>query len=203
LDRLLLICSLIVVKYVTINNISTIYVEAAALHCPQLMDSLHHYMAVNMETLLEARLLDNLSPQLVRQLASAVQAHQAAKSPFSRIQLPIYLEASIRQHHEWLAAQDIPCPIVRSQPKAQNTKLSPKTSRKLSQPQLQPTSPPRAGKPTATPRTPLLASAGEDLFCMDETLVPPLNLDAGASADELGSTPKTAPGPWKAKSTPK
>jgi hypothetical protein len=196
LDRLLLICSSILIKYVTIDNISAIYMEAASLHCPQLMDSLHQYMSVNMETLLEARLLDDLSPQLVKQVASAVQAHQAAKSPFSRLQLPAYLAASVHQHREWLAEQDIPCPIVRSQPKTQ-PKASPKTSRKLSQPAS-----PAQGKPT-TPRTPLLASAGEDVFCMDEALVPSLNLDEGTSADELGTTLKPGPGPWKATSTPK
>jgi len=194
-----------VIKYVTINNISAIYVEAAFLHCPQLMDSLHQYISVNMETLLEARLLDDLSPRLVRQLASAVQLHQATKSRFSRLQLPIDLAASENQHREWLAKQDIPYPIVRSQlSKAQQPKHSPKMSRKTKS--SQPASPVRGGKPTVTvSRTPgpLQASGDEDLFCMDEALVPPMNLDAGASTDELASTPKAGPGPWNARSTPK
>jgi len=56
------------------------------------------------------------------------------------------------------------------------------------------------------PRPSLLANTSEDLFCMDEALVPPLNLNpdvgigASAGREELGSTPKV--GPWKAKSTP-
>ena len=190
LDRLLLICSSILVKYVNINNISAIYIEAASLHCEQLMDSLHQYMSVNMETLLEARLLDDMPPRLVRQLAGAVREHQAAKSPFSRTQLPVKLTAAIHAHHEWLIEQDIPGPIVRSQPK-----LQPKASRKSSLP----TSP--GSKPTL-PRTPLLSNAGEDLFAMDEALVPPLHLDANASTDELASASKA--GPWKGKrQTPK
>ena len=121
LDRLLLICSSILLKYVTINNISAIYMEAASLvHCEKLMDSLHQYMSVNMETLLkEARLLDGLPPRPTRQLASAVRECQAAKSPFSRIQLPMKLSTAVHTHHEWLAEQDIPGPIVRSQPKSQ------------------------------------------------------------------------------------
>ncbi len=167
--------------------------EAASLHCEQLMDSLHQYMSVNMETLLEARLLDDLPPRLVRQLASAVRGYQAAKSPFSRMQLPVDLASAVHTHHEWLAEQDIPGPIVRSQPKSQ-PKLSPKASRKPSLP----TSP--GSKPTLS-RTPLLSNTGEDLFAMDEALVPPLNLDATASTDELGNTPKA--GPWKGKSTTK
>jgi hypothetical protein len=194
-----------VIKYVTINNISAIYVEAAFLHCPQLMDSLHRYISVNMETLLEARLLDDIPSRLVRQLASAVQVHQAAKSPFSRLQLPIDLAASENQHREWLAAQDIPCPILRSQlSKVQQPKHSSKTSRKTKT--SQPASPARGGKPTvAVSRTPgpFQASGDEDLFCMDEGLVPPLSLDSAISTDELASTPKEGPGPWKAKSMPK
>lgn len=202
---MLLICSSIVVKYVTIDNITGVYLEAASLHCPQLMDSLHQFMAVNMETLLEARLLDDLSPWQIGQLASAVQGHQIAKSPFSRLQLPVNLAAFVDEHREWLAAQDIPLPIVRSQPKTQS-KISPKVSRRPSQ--QQPASPGMPCKPNVlAPRTPLLVNTSEDLFCMDEALVPPLNLDldvaisASADREELGSTPKVV-GPWKAKSTP-
>jgi hypothetical protein len=203
LDRLLLICSSIIVKYVSIHNISAIYMEAASLHCPQLMDSLHQYMSVNMETLLEARLLDDLSPWHIKQLAGAVQGHQAAKSPFSRLQLPVNLAAFVNEHREWLAVEDIPNPIVRSQLKAQ-PKPSPKASRKASQQPASPKTPSNPG--VAVHRTPLLPNTSEDLFCMDEALVPPLNLNPGvgvrASADreELGSTPKV--GPWRAKSTP-
>ncbi len=204
LDKLLLICSSIVIKYVTIDNISAIYMEAASLHCPQLMDSLHQYLSVNMESLLEARLLDDLSPWHIKQLSNAVQGHQASKSPFSRLQLPVNLAASVNEHREWLSVQDIHNPIVRSQLKAQ-PKPSPKPNRKLSQ---QPASPGTPSKSSvAMPRTPLLANISEDLFCMDEAIVPPLNLNldvsVGASADReelVGSTPKV--GPWKAKSTP-
>ena len=178
--------------------------EASLLHCPQLMDSLHQYITVNMETLLEARVLDDLSPWHLKQLAGAVQERQAAKSPGSRLQLPFRLATSINEHREWLSVQDIPNPIVRSQLKAQ-PKPSPKASRRASQ---QPASPQTPSMPSVTmPRTPLLANMSEDLFCMDEVLVPPLNLNpdgiVGASADreELGTTPKV--GPWKAKSTPK
>ena len=169
------------------------------------MDSLHQYISVNMETLLEARLLDDLSPRLVRQLASAVKVHQATKSRFSRLQLPIDLAASENQHRKWLAEKDIPYPIIRSQlSKAQQPKHSPKMSRKTKP--SQPASPVPGGKPTVTmSRTlgPLQASGDEDLFCMDEALVPPLSLDAGASTDELAGSPRAGPGPWKAKSMPK
>lgn len=167
------------------------------------MDSLHQYISVNLETLLEARLLEDLSPWHIKQLSGAVQGHQAAKSPFSRLERHVKLAAKVDEHREWLAAEDIPSPIVRSQPKAQ-PKPSPKASRKASQ---HPASPKTPSNPAvAIPRASLLPNTSEDLFCMDEALVPPLNLipdvGAGASSDreEFGSTPKV--GPWKAKSTP-
>lgn len=176
------------------------------------MDSLHQYMAVNMETLLEARLLDDLSPQLLRQLAGAVQDRQAAKSPFSRVHLPVYRAASVEQHREWIATQDIPCPVVPSQQKLQQPKPSSKPKTTKPSPKMQasrktvpslPASPARGVELNTMSRStgPLLPNAGEDLFCMDEALVPPLNLDAGHSSEELASVPKS--GPWKAKSMPK
>ena len=178
--------------------------EAASLHCPQLMDSLHQYMSVNMETLLEAHLLDDLSPWHIKQISAAVQGHQAAKSPFSRLESLVKLATFVDKHRDWLAAEDIPNPIVRSQPKVQ-LKTSPKASRKASQ---QPASPKTPSNPSvAMHRTSFLANTGEDLFCMDEALVPAMNLNpdvaVGAPSDreELGSTtPKI--GPWRAKSTP-
>ena len=177
--------------------------ETASLHCQQLVDSLHQYMAVNIETLLEARLLDEFSPWHIKQLSSAVQGHQAVKSQFSRLQLPVSLATSVNANREWLAMQDIPHPIVRSQSKAQ-PKTSPKTRRKSSQP-ASPGTPSKSN--ILMPLTPLLANTSEDLFCMDESFVPPLNLNldegvnAPAVAMELGNTPTV--GPWKAKSLPK
>jgi hypothetical protein len=156
------------------------------------MDSLHQYMSVNMETLLEARLLDELSPQLIKQLASAVQCHQAAKSPI-RFYMPTKLAATVQRNLEWLTLQDIPCPIVRSRPRMR-PKLSPRVSRKPSQPMF-------PESKLTLPRSPSLANTSEDLFCMDEALVPHLQLDAGALADKAGNTLKDAP--WKGKSTPK
>jgi inhibitor of Bruton tyrosine kinase len=190
LDRLLLICSQILVDYVTINNISAIYMEAAYLNCDQLMDSLHQYMVIHMETLLEARLLDDLPPRLVKQLAGAVRGHQAAKSPFARLQLPINITTAVDECRVWLEAQDISYPIVRSQPKVQ-PKLSPKASRK-------PSLPASPGCKPTTPRTPFLSNTCEDLFSMDEALVPALNLDVDVLADDTSKA-----GPWKGKSAPK
>jgi hypothetical protein len=66
----------------------------------------------------------------------------------------------------------------------------------------QPASPARgAGLNVSRSPGPLLANAGEDLFCMDEALVPPLNLNPSHSSEELANIPKS--GPWKAKSMPK
>jgi hypothetical protein len=66
---------------------STIFWPYISLHCPRLMDGLHQYMSVNEGTPLEARLLDDPSPWLIKQLSGAVQRHQIAKS-FSATRQP-------------------------------------------------------------------------------------------------------------------
>ena len=50
----------------------------------QLRNSVQGYMARNMETLLESRMLDDLPMTLIRQLASFVRERQAEKLPVTR-----------------------------------------------------------------------------------------------------------------------
>jgi inhibitor of Bruton tyrosine kinase len=69
-------------------------------------------MAVNMETLLESQMLDDLTPDLVDQLGCFIRRQQTGKSPISRSN--VLVNKAMANHADWLALQDIPQPIVRS-----------------------------------------------------------------------------------------
>ncbi|KAI0041827.1 hypothetical protein FA95DRAFT_1639827 [Auriscalpium vulgare] len=193
LDRLLLICSSIILKYVNIHNACAILSDASRLSCIPFADRIQRYMAVNMETLLESRVLDDLTPRLLKQLSHAVRTHQAAKMPLSRSGRLV--DIAVERNLAWLAEQDIPVPIVRTAAVKMSPKLSPKKTRRSSLP-VSPT-----GSPTMRPnasRTGPAHAGGEDIFSMDESdFVPALSLDADVPTSSSGHKP----GPWRARST--
>lgn len=222
LDRLLLICSSIILNYVTVHNVCSILADFSFLDCTHLMDRLHRYIAVNMETLLESRMLDDLTPHLIRSIASSVRHHQQLKLPVSRSHLLANQAMQKPEIVSWLAEQDIPRPIVRSarQEKEVSAKmsmsprLSPKRSRRVSVPPSPMSSP--VVRPAQSQRVISGPPQGDDLFAMDDAdFVPALNLGAPV-VNPSSNTPATVSevvippvmsgspgkaGPWKAKST--
>ena len=137
------------------------------------MHSLHDYMAANMETFLEGRMLDDLTPSLIKQLTEFVNKQQAEK--FSVTRSTHMFDRAVQSYGEWLALQDIPQPVIRAV-KSGIPKESPK---------LSPSGPNRknlrlsdAGSiinnPTMdslVPIQPLLPSepSGDEVFLMDDT----------------------------------
>lgn len=121
-----------------------------------------------METLLESHMLDDLSPELIRQLSSAVRAEQARKAPYTRSTKMV--ERAMESFGDWLALQDIPQPVYRSHKAAfgrGSVKLSPPTptKRKKSGPHSPMTS------PVLTPfkvQSPSTAGVEQDIFIMDD-----------------------------------
>ena len=139
-------------------------------------------MACNMETLLESHMLEDLQFSLVKRLATYVRSLQSIKQPYTRSNELV--DKAMEKHADWLALQDFPTPIVRSEAKRNapgQVKMSPpaqpsspgKRSRKrsgglslpspLSTPVLAPMTPVRL---PALPGT--TAVAGEDIFEMDD-----------------------------------
>ncbi|ETW78515.1 hypothetical protein HETIRDRAFT_324419 [Heterobasidion irregulare TC 32-1] len=178
LDRLLLVCSSVLLQYVNVNNVCNILVDAAYLQCAPLVKCLHQYMAVNMEALLESRMLDDLDPRLIRALSMSICDQQISKSPVSRSGR--LLSEAMNKNTQWLALQDIPRPIVCSAQIKDSPRLSPKRSRRSFVDQF--------GSPSirahASSAQPI---SGDDMFQMDDAdVVPTLNLNAGS--------------PWKSKS---
>ena len=74
------------------------------------MHAVCDYITANMEIFLGGRMLDDLTPVLVKQLAEFVRKQQSEKYPFSRS--TEMFNRAMEEHGEWLALQDIPQPTV-------------------------------------------------------------------------------------------
>ncbi|KZP19714.1 hypothetical protein FIBSPDRAFT_1024492 [Athelia psychrophila] len=112
LYRLVLICSNIVLSYFDITKACYVLSDATHYQTQALMHCTQGYMAANMETMLEARMLDDLTPVLIKQLTEFVRKQQAEKFPITS-STRLYDRAAQR-YGDWLSLQDIPQPIVPS-----------------------------------------------------------------------------------------
>lgn len=218
LDRLMLLCSETILQHLNICNVCSILSDATHFHASQLVGSLQGYMARNMETLLESRMLDDLSTALIKQLSMFVRARQAEKLPFTRSgQL---IAEALKKHAAWLELQDIPQPIVRTAargPLGRSPKLSPvnlgKLARRMSGARLPSPASPTINYQAAPSAAGGASGAGADeIFVMDDETIPPLDLAQPPPKEQtpgLASDRPTAPAataspnfsPWKVKAT--
>ncbi|GJE93782.1 hypothetical protein PsYK624_099430 [Phanerochaete sordida] len=184
LDRMVLLCSRIIQQRITIANATFILADASLFHATALVQSVQAYIARNLETLLEHRLLDALPPDLVKQLAAAVRAAQARKAPVART--GALAAAALARHAAWAAQQDWPSPVVRS---------------------AQPRPPPVRTRPAPEPARPAEKRRGvvevvdDEVFMMDGVdAIPPLSLSApvqpARAAPVVGGAPEKVGG-WK------
>ena len=209
LDRLLLICSSIILGYLSIHNCCYILAEATHYNATELVDRVHEYMAANMESLLESRIFDDIPQHLLIQLSKFIAKKQAEKSKFTRT--PKFLDTLFAKHWDWLASEDIATPIVRSlksitrEPRevSKSTKLSPPVSKEREkEKELRRKSSGALPTVPLTPLTPLRQRpSGEDIFAMDM-------LDGGQPSAKPGPalTPSKAEasGPvWKVAEAPR
>lgn len=207
LDRLMLICSAVILKFININNVCSVLTDAAHYHADVLVEKLEHYMSCNLETLLVSRMLDELQFSLVKRLSAFVRTLQDRKQPFARSNTLV--EKAMEKHADWLALQDIPTAIVRSDVKKGSlaqTKMSPpspggagKRSRRRSGGVALPsplTSPLLA--PVTQARLPIVP-AGDDIFEMDvgEPDSHPVQPSAHSDAAASSAPASGAIGPWK------
>ena len=112
MDRLVLLCSSVILAHVNVNNACFVLSESTHYQVHPLVEKLQDYISVNMETFLESRLLEDIPYSLVKQLSKFVRQRQMEKAPFSRGSK--FVEKAMWKHAEWLALQDIPETIVRS-----------------------------------------------------------------------------------------
>lgn len=186
-------------------NVCALLADSSYFHATELVGRLQTYMAMNLECLLENRILEDMDMDLIGQLAKAIQLEQAKKLHISRSNHLV--DQALEKHADWLKLQDIPQPIVRSS----KAILAPRQS-----PRLSPT-PPAVGKPAtrSPPRSipespvnrPRRDNVGDDIFEMDEEHIPPLTLGSphlpgllsAASNKESGSRSMNVPA-WRSHS---
>ncbi|KAJ7112425.1 hypothetical protein C8R43DRAFT_1040712 [Mycena crocata] len=183
LDRLVLLCSAVILRWTDINNVCYILTDASHFHAQQLVESIEGYMTSNMETLLESRMLDDLTPALIKQLSNFVVRKQTEKSP--KVRSNYIVDRAMAIHGDWLALQDFPETIILSSrlpARRDAAPLSPDPSKR------------RRSRTTSLSNSPVIvpqASAGaiDDIFEMDDT--------------EALVLPASAVPVWKASSAPR
>lgn len=209
MDRLVLICSSVILKRVTVSNACSVLAEATYFHAQPLIRQIHRYIAINLETLLESHLLDDLPIDLIKQLSVFIRDEQQIKSPVSRS--GVLTKKALETFKDWLALQDIPGPIIRSSRiEGRNAaKLSPPgpTRKKdksgvvlMTSPPPSPAVRPQIEARTPQPSVPAHTAEGE-VFMMDDS-VPALTLDQ-VQSPQSPSTPQRNSSGWKVANAPK
>lgn len=112
LDKLVLICSSVILRHVTIHNVTGLLSDASFYHARALKESLQLYIAQNLETMLESRLLETMDLDILTELSTFIASRQGLRLPISRSGLLI--QAAMDRQSGWLAMQDIPTPTLRS-----------------------------------------------------------------------------------------
>lgn len=134
-------------------------------------------MARNLETLLESHMLDDLAPDLVKQLAAYIREEQARKAPLARS--TVLVDSAMEKHHEWLENEDFPAAIVRTN--------GPRP------PPIRKRSTVFAMEPSPSIRS-KVDTDDDGIFAMDGVdPIPPLNLGQQASRASVPVEPTTVP----------
>lgn len=154
-----------------------------------------------MECLLESRLFDDMTPELIKELSIFVQQQQEKKLPISRSN--ILVDVALADNADWLKIQDIPQPIVRSTKAIVAIRQSPRLSPVANVGKLTRRSSLVQGVSPPLPSPPMKALAEgrletEGVFSMDDETIPTLSLEpSSGSAQAVPSRQPTTP--WKAK----
>ncbi|WVN86717.1 uncharacterized protein L203_101889 [Cryptococcus depauperatus CBS 7841] len=111
LDRLVLVCSRIILRHCNVFNAAAIATEASFYQATALLSSTMAYIIVNLETMLESGLLDEMPPEVLQHLENEIAMRQEAYMPATRSNLLV--KNALAKHQDWLSLQDIPRPIIR------------------------------------------------------------------------------------------
>ncbi|EJU03260.1 hypothetical protein DACRYDRAFT_115464 [Dacryopinax primogenitus] len=206
LDKLMLVCSSVILRHVNLYNIPSLLADAAHLSAKPLLNSLCGYLAMNLESVMESRLLDDMPRDLLGKVGEYIRSLQAERSPVARS--GILIEEAMKTNMDWSSMEDFPQPIQRSWKKMvkPSPKLSPinPLSPRIS-PLIKPLMSPPANKNTHFKSPPLVIPDDGGIFAMDEDVetsrIPPMSLDTPASSQPASPLPIPNRAPvWKGKS---
>ncbi|WVR05289.1 hypothetical protein IAU60_002302 [Kwoniella sp. DSM 27419] len=111
LDRLVLVCSRVIIRHCNAFNAAALATEAAFYQATALKHSIFDYIIACMETMLESGLLDEMDPDVLLDLSGVIAQKQTARLFVARSQLLV--KQAMEKHREWLSLQDMPQPRVR------------------------------------------------------------------------------------------
>ncbi|OCT46357.1 ankyrin repeat containing protein [Cladophialophora carrionii] len=102
LDRLAQICQQTLGRYVSVRNICSLVNTVAESTVQSFKKAALEYICLNLESMMELRLLDELDPDLLLELDTVVQDNQLAFLPFARSERA---EADLLENHPDLISQ--------------------------------------------------------------------------------------------------
>ena len=111
LDRLILICSRVIIKHCHVYNAASLACEASFFQAEALQKSIFGYITASLETMLESGLLDDMDEDTLADLARYIDAAQLKKLQVPRSQS--LSKRALEKYGDWLALQDIPALRVR------------------------------------------------------------------------------------------
>lgn len=155
LDKLKLLCSYLLRQRLKPTNVAAMLADANTFYAAQLRDTCMEYATRNMETLLEANLLDALAPRDLACLAAYVQRKQDEHMHRDVARDRVY--ALMVKHQEYVEQLDIPRPSLNL--------ACLKVPKRIKSPALAPARPPSPEPPPISG-----ASAGDSslMFAMDD-----------------------------------
>ncbi|KAL0072316.1 hypothetical protein AAF712_000078 [Marasmius tenuissimus] len=211
---LVLITSQMILKFLHTSNACYILTEATHYNIQPLVASVQGYIAADLETFLENKMLEALAPSVVKQLSAYVRSKQEEKAQF--IRGGGNSTGLMEKWKDWLVQEDIPAiivPSVATQKKARERRVSQANKLSPPSPSIMPlfSTGKAKEKDVAIPeRSPLFkghsprqeASGGDDLFDMDGLDIGPASLSATSSVLHTRSSAASVPA-WKAPSVPR
>ncbi|KAK1230240.1 hypothetical protein PQX77_006668 [Marasmius sp. AFHP31] len=214
LSPLILITSQMVLKFLHTSNACYILTEATHYNIQPLVASVQGYIAADLETFLENKMLEALAPSVVKQLSVYVRSKQEEKAQF--IRGGGNSTGLMEKWKDWLMQEDIPTiivPSVATQKRAREKRVSQASKLSPPSPSIMPlfsTSKAKGKDVAIVERSPLLkghsprqeATGGDDIFDMDGLDIGPASLSATSSALHTRSSATSVPA-WKAPSVPR
>lgn len=185
MDSFTKICSSVVLQLVDLLNVSSILVDAVHFNALALVESLHGYMAKNLETLMEMHALDDLPLDVLKGFSVYSRKEQIDYHPYIRKGGNIAVLE--RRWASWLALQDIPIPFVPKYLSSGLRILAAPTPKEITSVPMTNVDP--RISPSSSPRHPR-AIPSSKVECEDEIF--PMDGDSSTLAVKLSSSPASS-----------